>query len=137
MSQENIDLLRRAYEGWNRGDPAAIYVTMDPDVELVLPEGGVNTGTRRGPEAVKQFAETYIESFDGYQLVPEGFFAEGDDVLVFIRQCGRGRASGVEVENEGAHLLTLRNGKVVRLEVFTDRARAVEVVGLEAAGQDP
>jgi ketosteroid isomerase-like protein len=56
----------------------------------------------------------------------------GDLVVVLARYTGRGKGSGVEVDTEGAHVWTLRDGKAVRLEIFADRIRALEAVGLAA-----
>jgi ketosteroid isomerase-like protein len=52
MSQENVELARKAFEAWNRGDVDAFVQTFDPNVELYLPEGGLNVGVRRGHEEI-------------------------------------------------------------------------------------
>ena len=51
-------------------------------------------------------------------------------VLVFDRQIGRGRASGVVMEQEVASLFTFRSGKIVRWDGYWDRADALEAAGL-------
>ncbi len=51
-------------------------------------------------------------------------------MVVLARYTGRGKGSGVDVDTEGAHVWTLRDGKAVRLEIFADRARALQAVGL-------
>ena len=58
----------------------------------------MNAGTHRGHRAVRQFMESYDESFENFQVVPEEFFEAGDQVVAFVRQSGRGRESGVEIE---------------------------------------
>jgi ketosteroid isomerase-like protein len=134
MSQENVEIVRRAYEAWNEGEYTAFFDTMDREIEFVLPEGGMNSGTYRGPGEVRQFLERYVESFENFQVVPEELFEAGDQVVAFVRQSGRGRASGVETESTPVHLLTLRGGKVRRLEAFPDREKqaVLEAVGLRA-----
>jgi ketosteroid isomerase-like protein len=52
----------------------------------------------------------------------------GDYVVVLARYRGRGKGSGVEIQQEGAHVFQLRDGKVVRLEIFATRKRAIEWV---------
>ena len=131
MSRENVEIVQRAYEAWNTGDYPAFFAVMDPEIEFVLPEGGMNVKTHQGLGAVRQFLESYVESFENFQVVPEEFFETGDQVVAFIRLALRGRASGVEIETPGAaHLLTLHGGKMRRLEVFPDRDEALEAVGL-------
>jgi ketosteroid isomerase-like protein len=56
----------------------------------------------------------------------------GDRVLVLESHIARARTSGVEVRHELAHMLTLRDGKIVRWEAYWDRAEAMRVAGLEA-----
>ena len=134
MSRENVEVVRRVYEAWNEGDFPAFFGAMDPEIELVLPESGMNAGTRRGRRGMRQLMESYVESFEDFQVEPEEFFEAGDQVVAFVRNSGRGRASGIETANRPAHLLTLRGGKILRLEVFPERERhaALEAVGLSA-----
>ena len=132
MSRENEEIVRRAYETWNAGEYAAFFAEMDPEIEFVLPAGGMNGGTHRGPREVRQFLESYVESFENFRVVPEELFEAGDQVVAFVRQSGRGRASGVEIETTPVHLLTMRKGKVRRLEAFPDREKqaVLKAVGL-------
>ena len=71
MSQENVEIVRGAYEAMNKRDYTAFFASVDPEVEFVLPEGGMNAGTHRGHRAVRQFMEGYDESFENFQVVPE------------------------------------------------------------------
>jgi hypothetical protein len=52
----------------------------------------------------------------------------GDHVIALASYHGRGKGSGVEVHQQGAHVFELRDGKVVRLEIFADREKAIESV---------
>ena len=56
--------------------------------------------------------------------------ASGDVVVVLCRYTGRGKESGVDVDTQGAHLWTMRDGTAIRLEVFSTRERALEAAGL-------
>jgi hypothetical protein len=49
----SIDILRRGYEGLNQGNLDGVVEICDPAVVCVLPEGGINTGTREGHEGVR------------------------------------------------------------------------------------
>ena len=53
-----------------------------------------------------------------------------DHVVVLTRYTGRGRGSGAAVDTQGAHLSTLRDGKVIRLEIFSSHSTALEAAGL-------
>jgi len=97
---------------------------------LQLPEGGINVGSFQGREEVTKLSEGYLEVFDFFHMEPEEFFEADDRIVVFVRTPARGKGSGVEVEFRPAHVWTMRLGKAVRLEVFPDRAKALEAVGL-------
>jgi len=131
MSQENVELLRPAYAALSRGDVDAVLQVCDPGIECQLPEGGLNTGILRGHQAMRAFLEGYIESFESFRMEPEEIMDAGDRVLVFLRVLGRGRGSGIDLEVRPAHLWTVRGGKGVRVEAFTEQSRGA---ALEAAG---
>jgi ketosteroid isomerase-like protein len=131
MSQENMDVIRSFYDAWNCGDLEGLFRLFDPDIEWCLPEGGINTGVYRGHDAVRELMESYLEAFDYFRMEPERFFeAQDGRIVVFIRSPGRGKGSGVEVEVRTAYTWTIRDGKAVRCEIATDRAEALEAVGL-------
>jgi ketosteroid isomerase-like protein len=130
MSQENVEVLRRGYEAWNRGDRNLAFESLEPEFELQLPEGGMNVGSFQGREGVTKLFEDYLEVFDSFRMEPEEFFEADDRIVVFVRTPARGKGSGVEVEFRPAHVWTMRAGKAVRLEVFPERKKALEAVGL-------
>jgi ketosteroid isomerase-like protein len=133
MSQDNVELIRRVYDAWNRGDVDSTFEVFDHDIEWVLPEGGLNSGIYRGHDAVRELLEGYLEAFDLFRQEPEQFFDAPGRVVAFIRTSVRGKGSGAEATVRPAHLWTIREGKVVRMEVFpaAEREKALEVLGLE------
>jgi ketosteroid isomerase-like protein len=56
----------------------------------------------------------------------EEYVEIGDRVVVLTCYVGTGKGSGVEIRQQGAHVFELRDGKVVRLEVFANREKAIE-----------
>jgi ketosteroid isomerase-like protein len=131
MSQENVEILRQGYEALGRGDVDAVLEICDPDVECELPEGGINTGTLRGHQALRDFLEGYIDAFESFRMEPEQFLEADDQVVVVLRVIGRGRGSGLEVDVRPAHLWTMDGGRAVRLQAFPEREHGA---ALEAAG---
>ena len=62
---------------------------------------------------------------------PERFIDVDDEcVLVFVRGTAVGEGSGVPVERRGAHEITIRDGVVVRLKTYANRAEPLEAAGL-------
>jgi ketosteroid isomerase-like protein len=85
----------------------------------------------QGVPDVITFTEQYRSTWDDLALEPLEFI-EGTDgrFLVFIRQTGRGRESGVPIVIHFFELLTIRDGKLRKLEFFRHRADALEAAGL-------
>jgi len=134
MPPANVDIVREGYEAWNRGDLEAMFAVIDPEVEWQLPDSGMNTGTYRGHEGVRELMESYLEAFERFTIELEQVFEAGDQVVAFVRAVARGRASGIDIETRPAHVWTIRGGKGVRMEVFPERKRAVQAAGLGDAG---
>jgi ketosteroid isomerase-like protein len=72
---------------------------------------------------VREFAHSYFEAFESFQITPERILDAGDRIVADCRLSGLGRSSGVAVENLPTHIWTLRAGKAVRLEVFPAREK--------------
>ena len=136
MSQENVELVRRGYEALNSGDVDAAIALFDPEVEIHLAtEADTVWGldfaeSYRGIDGFMRFLATLSEAWGEFRWDPTEYRDAGDRVLVFIHMTARGRGSGVEVETDMAHILDIRNGKLVRHETHFDRGEALKAAGL-------
>jgi ketosteroid isomerase-like protein len=132
MSQENVELVRRGYEAFARGDIEAVLELLDPDVDwqpAIAPILGVETV--RGREAVRRFfTQDLFEGFDEFRADPLSFEDFGDSILVMVRYTGRGERSGIEMDQTFATVYTLRDGKTVSMHDYSTRAEALEAAGL-------
>jgi ketosteroid isomerase-like protein len=132
MSQENVEIVRRVYEQWGRGDFSATDF-LDP--EVVYSRIGTETpgmeGVWRGIEEMSVGTREYFRAFSDLRIEAERIIDLGDDrVLVLSRQTARGKLSGAPFDHELAELMTLANGKIVRMDSYWRRAEALEAVGL-------
>jgi uncharacterized protein len=116
MSEAYVDQLRRGYEALNRGDVSVVLELLDPDIEWHEPSPSPDAGSHRGRESFERFIRGWIESFDGFRVEPEQVVERGARLIAVVRQSGRGRASGVEVEARLAHVWTVEDGRAVRWE---------------------
>jgi ketosteroid isomerase-like protein len=133
MSRENLDIVRRAYEAWNRGDLETAFEFLDADVEMSAPPNLPEAGSYRGRAEIRQWvAEQLLPILEEARAEPEKYLEAGDQVVVFVRYYGRGKASGIEVQgaNLDAHVWTLRDGKVRKLQMYSGTQTALEAVGL-------
>jgi ketosteroid isomerase-like protein len=134
MSRENVETVRRGYELYAAGDLEGVNAMFSADVELAdaggLGAAGTAVGTRSGPDAFLRAAEEPLEAFEDYRVEPEEFIDADEAVVVPVRISGRGKASGAQLEMRLVHVWVLRNGNVIRGEVYLTRSEALEAVGL-------
>jgi ketosteroid isomerase-like protein len=83
-----------------------------------------------GRDAAIQATRQYWGTFDNYRLDALELIDAGSRVVVVVRERGRGKGSGAPFERRWAQVWTFRRGRIVRWEVFPDRAEALEAVGL-------
>jgi ketosteroid isomerase-like protein len=130
MSQENVDKATDFIAAYNRRDFDAAVRFFDPEIEWVLPPLQ-RSDSCRGPDEVKRFWMGLDETFEELRLDPQESVDAGDRVAIRLRYYLRGKGSGVEIEGELYHqVATFRDGKMVRIEYFTDWPLALEAVGV-------
>lgn len=124
MTPTPSELVRAVYEAINARDYEAGFALLDQGFEWIEPEQTLLGGNHQGFDEVRQAIEVQLEVWDEFNIEPEEFHEVGDRVAVPIRQRARGGSSGVEVEIRIGHLWTVREGKIIRLEVFPAREDA-------------
>jgi len=130
MSQENVEIIRRDYEAFDRGDFAAFLDDVDPEiVAWAHPRG--DAGRYEGKEGLIRFITDWTEAFDDFRHVPEEFRDAGERVLVRVRHEGRGKGSGIPVEARYWMVHHMREGKTYRVDLYDDEAEALATAGLE------
>ena len=130
MSQENVDVVRAAYEAWNAGDMEAFRGLFADDAIIVrFLEGWPEPGPFVGRDTIMRTFEQLRETWDADALEPIGDFIDIGD-RVAVRQIWRGAGSGPEANLEMTWVGTVRKGKIVFVEFFWDHAEALEAVGL-------
>ncbi len=129
MSQENVEVVRRVYVAWARGDFSEADA-FDPEVVFEMVDWP-EASRSRGLDAMRRGWLGALGAWEDFRAEATEFIDAGErDVLVLNRIRGRGKGSGVDVEADTASLWTLDGGRVVRLALYWDRAKALEAVGL-------
>jgi ketosteroid isomerase-like protein len=136
-SDDTVEVVRRAWEAWERGDMQAVFDFYDPAVEWDMSESDVpDMGVFRGHDGVRRFFREWMAPFDDYYAHAEDFTLGSEGVLVRMRQGGRGKESGVDVEMPPLwQLYRLRAGRAVRVEIYREEDRALEAAGLAEPAQ--
>jgi ketosteroid isomerase-like protein len=133
MSEQDVEIVRSSIEAFLNNDIEAALAGLDPDIEWHATVGGVDEGgVAHGiDEVVKGFAE-YFEVWERMEMRADDYIDAGDgEVVVFFHEVAKGRQSGVVVETDTGTINTVRDGKIVRVRAYMDRAQALEVAGLK------
>jgi ketosteroid isomerase-like protein len=130
---QELATIQRAYELWAQGDFEGLLALATPDIEWIPPSYTLEPGPLRGAEEVRRGINAYFEDFEEFLPEPEEIFdaPSPGEYLVMVRTRARGRGSGAEVKIEVAHLITFRDGRVSRVEIFIDRADGLAAAGIE------
>lgn len=142
MTEDDVRVLLEGYEAWNRREPDALADVLDPEMEWEPGFGDLNQGRHRGADGFRGFVDSWIESFDDFNITPHLLVQCGDDAIVVAHQTGRGRGSGIELESDVVHVWTVRDRKAVRwwgprtlddaLDAFEDDRSALVLRSYEA-----
>jgi ketosteroid isomerase-like protein len=128
MSQENVEVVRRLWETWERGDLTGwLELTSD---DLVTRRVGLDNATYHGREGFLEQASEWSEGFAEWSVAAEEFIDAGDQVVVRNHQAARGEASGVPIEMDFWFVHTVSQGKIVRVDMFVNEREAREAAGL-------
>jgi ketosteroid isomerase-like protein len=132
MSNENVEILRRALEAFNRGDAEAWIATWHPEGELYELVGIPDApDVYRGHEGVRRWLAN-ARSIVGhdFQMKPADLTTVGDVVMAEVEGRGVGEGSGVPVEWKTYIAIWMREGKIVRSRAFFRRAEALDAARL-------
>jgi ketosteroid isomerase-like protein len=131
MSRENVELVKRLYDAWEKDGFGVVPALMDPDIEYVNPPYAVEPGTRRGYDGFAIAAEAIRAVYPTRRFEPLAFYAARDRVAVRVKVVARGVGSSVEVDAERGYVFDVRDGKVIRFAWFNESLEALRAVGLK------
>jgi ketosteroid isomerase-like protein len=131
MSQENVEIVRQSLDAFHRRDRAPWLALCDPEIEWFPPAHWPETATIRGPEATWDFMIALNEPWgEGSYELMELVDGTKDKIAARVGRHVRGETSGIAAEFEYWAVFMFRGGKVLRIEWFADRGKALEAVGL-------
>jgi ketosteroid isomerase-like protein len=136
MSQENVEVVRRLFAAFQSVDVGnlerhldEVRDILDPEVEWVAaPHSLLATEEYRGSDGVRRFWTQFLSTWDEYGVEVEELIDAGDQVVAVMRLSGRTHER--EIDQPRSSLLTLRNGKIVRIEPFASKDDALEAARL-------
>jgi ketosteroid isomerase-like protein len=126
-----LEVVRAIYEAASRGDWDSVRGLFDEDLVWETPAEGPTAGVYRGPEEAIDQVGSWTEPFEGFDWRPHRLTLNGDKLLIAGRMSGQGRGSGVPVEAQEFHVMTLHDYRIARVQMFLaeDEARAAAGLG--------
>jgi ketosteroid isomerase-like protein len=132
MSQENVEIVRRAYVVLAEQGVEAVLAFADPQFEATTPPSlASEPDTYRGHEGVRRYFGSFGDAMEGVYFEGQEFTSVGDKVLVDTKMHARGRATGIETVQRAFLVWTLREGMVTSVETFAEQGQALEAAGLQ------
>jgi ketosteroid isomerase-like protein len=132
MSQEKVDVVRRAIAALNTRDVEGYLACCTDDIEVRTPWSEVG-GVYQGRDAIRRMFADVGDAGPDFALTVERVQSVGDQrVLAFLRASATGRASGIDLGQDvpTGNVYDLVGGKIARIHIFLDRREALEAAGL-------
>jgi ketosteroid isomerase-like protein len=132
MSQENVEVVRVAYEAFARGGLDRFMEHFTDDVDYRAPVGEIDdSGPIHGKDALRAYLQDWMDMFDGFRMeLVELIDAGRDTVFALERYGGCAKLSGVETTQLVGDVFTIRDGKIARAREYETREEALEAAGL-------
>jgi ketosteroid isomerase-like protein len=122
--ETELEKVKAIYDEWARGDYSGHADVFHAEMKAETFGMGEPIRSETYDEFIATMREWLSTWERPFRIEAEELIQEGDRILALIHWRGRGKGSGVEVDDRGAHLWTFREGKVVRYETFRDREEA-------------
>lgn len=129
---DNVELIKDAYDAFGRGDIEAVVDGMHQDIDWNEAEHSLyhKAGGYHGPGDVLSNVFARIpEDFDDFQVIPRSVHDAGDTVVVEGRYRATARATADPLDAEVCHVWTVRDGKAVGFQQYTDTWQFAQVTG--------
>ncbi|HEU4980887.1 MAG TPA: nuclear transport factor 2 family protein [Solirubrobacterales bacterium] len=133
MPGENVEIVKRGFEAFNREGVDALLAFVHPEFEVTTPpELASEPDTYRGHEGVRRYFDSFYEAMEEIRWDPHAFHEAGDRVVVEFTLRAKGKSTGLEVGQEAVMVWELRDGKAIGLDLYQTLEEA-----LRAASEPP
>jgi uncharacterized protein len=131
MSQENVEVVRRAYEAFQAGEFTEMLGLLDPNFEI-MPAKEFPGGRRvyHGHEGFLEFLGEWFDPWDECSIELEELIDAGDAVITVEHHVGRRMETGAEVAQQVSDIWTIKGEALVACRIFLDKREALEAAGL-------
>jgi ketosteroid isomerase-like protein len=119
-----VDIVRRSYDAFERGDMDAVMADMHPEIEWHQAQGLPHGGLYRGLDEVRRniFDPLDEEWWDEFTAVPDEFLEAGDQVVVLGRYRGTAKETGKQLDVPFVHIWSMSGDQAIRFRQYLDTA---------------
>jgi ketosteroid isomerase-like protein len=133
VTEENVDIVKRALEAYVAGDLDGWWASASPTIRVYpRPEEPGVKEMYEGEEGVYEYLANWYSGWSAYTVEPQSFEARGDWVVVDLLETGTAKQSEIEVAENFAHALRLRDGEIVEWRMYgpmSEAFAAIETLG--------
>jgi ketosteroid isomerase-like protein len=130
MSEEDVQFVLDSYRRFNAGEREAGLWFWHEDAEYHASREDPDAAVHRGIEAIRGQFASWFDAYPDLRVEPLEARGHGDVVFLWVRFSGHGAESGMPMEMELAHVITIRDGRAERLVEYFDRAEGLAAAGL-------
>jgi len=131
LSRQEIERIRKVYAAFNRADLEAVLQEFDEDTEFIAPAEMPEQRRFRGREGYREFLASIFDVFEEFRSEPKRILeAGGGRYLVFLVEHFRRKGDTAVVVEHAYAIITMKDGRVRRLEILADRRDALRAAGL-------
>ena len=131
MSQENVELVRRSTDAYNRRDLDGILENWAADAVVDWSNSrGLEAGVYRGHDEIRAFAQRFFAAWDEVRFEIDDPIEVEDDLLVVENVAYLRGRDGIETEARSAWVITFRQAQQTSLRLYETKQEALEAAGL-------
>jgi ketosteroid isomerase-like protein len=127
----NAEVVERLADAFERGDMEDSLACLDPEIELHPIRARLEGTSYVGHEGWRRMVADWDSDWEGLRLEQRTLHEQGNVVVAVGRFIARGRTSGVELDVPIGLVYRLREGKIARVDSFTDPNQALRAAGIE------
>jgi ketosteroid isomerase-like protein len=130
IEERSVRFVLDGYARFNAGEKEAGLWFYSPDAEYRAAREDPDSAIHCGIDAITRQFQGWLDAYPDLTVEPLEAKASGDQVFLWVRFSGHGAESGIPMEMELAHLITIHEGRATRTVEYMDRAEALEAAGL-------
>jgi ketosteroid isomerase-like protein len=132
MSEENVEVVRKAYEAWGKGDPGPVLDALDEEMEWDWTSYPLPDVAERGKgrDNYLRFVADFSASWAKHEITVTDIVDSDEHVVVPIHERMQASGGDLLLERDIAHVCTMRDGRIALVRAYRTKAEALEAAGL-------